>query len=253
MILMGKDDTEVQTTLSNFSFSGVGIDKLDGSEFTLVTILVDFSWSVGDFKNELEKGLNTIIQSCKKAPTSENILIRIAGFTNKVDGNIKEIHGFTPLMEISDDRYVGAVVPDGMTPLYDAAGNALESIETYGKSLVDQDYECNGIFFVLTDGVENASRTIRSASEIKDGLKRVRVNEYLLGMRSVLIGVNDVDCKAKLEQFKDDAGFDEFVSLGDATPSKLAKLANWVSQSISSQSQSLANGGAPSQPIEFTL
>jgi len=87
---------------------------------------------------------------------------------------------------------------------------------------------------------------------IKKGIQRVRGNETLLGIRSVLIGVNDTEYKPELDDFKEKAGFDEYISLGDATPGKLAKLANWVSKSISSQSQSLASG-APSQPVDFTL
>ena len=42
------------------------------------------------------------------------------------------------------------------------------------------------------------------------------------------------------------------IDVGDATPRKLAKLAAFVSQSISSQSQALGTGG-PSQNIAATI
>ena len=70
----------------------------------------------------------------------------------------------------------------------------------------------------------------------------------------ILIGVNDSDqhLKVVLDKFKNDAGFEEYISLGDVSPSKLAKLAKWISQSISSTSQALGTGG-PSQNVNFTL
>ena len=68
---------------------------------------------------------------------------------------------------------------------------------------------------------------------------------------TVLVGVGDEQrVKQYLETFKDEVGIDQFVWIGDATPAKLAKLGNFVSQSISSTSQALGTG-APSQEITF--
>ncbi len=72
----------------------------------------------------------------------------------------------------------------------------------------------------------------------------------------VLIGLFDpkdshaTQVKGYLKIFKDEAEIDQYVDAGDATPTKLAKLAEFVSQSISSQSQSLGSGG-PSQNLNF--
>lgn len=252
MALMGKSDKDVHATLNNFSYSAVDVDTLEGSEYTLVNILVDLSSSVSSFSSELEKTLATIVESCQKSPKSENLLLRVAGFTDRVNGNIQEIHGFVNLSTITKDQYTGSLMPSGMTPLFDATGSALESIEAYGKQLSDQDYFCNGIFFVITDGVENASRKFRKASDIKDALTRIRKNESLESIRAILIGVDDSNVQSDLNTLKDEAGFDEYLSLGDVSAKKLAKLANWISQSVSSQSQSLGSGG-PSQPVNFSL
>jgi hypothetical protein len=46
-----------------------------------------------------------------------------------------------------------------------------------------------------------------------------------------------------LDNFKKEAELDEFIDIGSATKSSLSKLANFVSQSISSQSQALGSGG----------
>jgi hypothetical protein len=58
--------------------------------------------------------------------------------------------------------------------------------------------------------------------------------------------------KSYLDAFKRDAALDEYISAGDATAARLAKLAAFVSQSISSQSQALGTGG-PSQAISATI
>ena len=54
-----------------------------------------------------------------------------------------------------------------------------------------------------------------------------------------------------LDGFATEAGM-KYLSAGDATNGKLAKLAEFVSQSVSSQSQSLGTGG-PSQTIAATI
>ena len=73
---------------------------------------------------------------------------------------------------------------------------------------------------------------------------------------SILIGINDpkqpwgADVKKRLEEFHSEAGITEFIDAGDATEEKLAKISEFVSQSISSQSQALGTGG-PSQSLAF--
>ena len=58
------------------------------------------------------------------------------------------------------------------------------------------------------------------------------------------------EVKRALEKFKNDAKLSQFVDIGNATEGKLAKLANFVSESVSSQSQALGTG-APSQTLNF--
>src|SRR5438128_2007010 len=53
-----------------------------------------------------------------------------------------------------------------------------------------------------------------------------------------------------LMQLYRDAGFTQYVEIGDADPKTFAKLAQFVSKSISAQSQSLGTGG-PSQSLVF--
>lgn len=240
------------TTVNNFTFSGVNVDTLENSKYCLVSLLIDNSGSVSPFKNELENAANVVIQSTKKSPESENIIMRTALFGSGLHNGISEIHGFAPVSTLADDKYSGQFSPGGCTPLIDASIDAAESIEAYGKQLVDNDYMVNGIFFVITDGEENASRMGNHPELVKKAIERIRTNESVESIIAILVGVNDSTCHAELERFKNEAGFDHYISIGDATPSKLAKLGSLISKSVSSQSQSIGSGG-PSQACNFTL
>ena len=251
MKLMGKDAYDIHKTLSDYQFSAVGMDDLEGSEYTIVQLLVDASGSVASYKKELESVVQRVAESCKKSPRSGNLLLRVAAFGSHFKGNISEWHGFTLLDSIDTGKYKGALNPNGATPLFDAALSSLESLDVFGRSLADQDYLVNGILFVITDGCENASRC-RTATKIKKTVKRIRQQEKLESIQTILIGVDDRHIQKHLRDFRDKAGFDEYTSLGDAKPEKLAKLAQFVSHSISATSQALGSG-APSGQIGFVI
>lgn len=229
-------------TPNQFKYSAIEMDNLEAAEYTIVNLLVDETGSVYDFKDELEKCMKQVIDSCKEHPKSENLLLRTAVFSSNWGGDsIRELHGFTLLDAIDTKVYV--VNPNGGTPLNDAALDCIETTHSYAKTLNSQDYFCNAIFFVMTDGGENCSRTA-TMSKIKNGLAEMRKTEDLESVTAILIGVNDTDPTLKqfLDNFKNEANFDDYISLGDVTPSKLAKLARWISQSIGSKSQDIRRG-----------
>jgi hypothetical protein len=58
------------------------------------------------------------------------------------------------------------------------------------------------------------------------------------------------EVKQSLEMFYNEAGLTQFVDVGDATDKHLAKVLNFVSQSVSSQSQALGSG-VMSQSLQF--
>lgn len=236
-------------TVNGFSFSGVNVDSLGGSKYCLASLAIDNSGSVSGFKTELENAANIVIQATKKSPESENIILRTTTFAGMT---ITEVNGFTPVSSIPDDQYSGKFAPGGTTPLIDAAVDAVESIESYGKQLVDQDFNVNGILFVITDGEECSSRIGNRPEKIKEALARIRQHEAVESIVAILVGVNDSSCKAALNKLQTEGGFDHYISIGDATPGKLAKLGALISQSVSSQSQSIGSGG-PSMACNFTV
>jgi uncharacterized protein YegL len=242
------NDEQTHNTLHGFNFSAVKIESLGASEYTIVTIVVDVSGSVGPFKNDMEATLQKILESCKKSPRSENLLIRLVAFSD----NVNEIHGFRELKTIDPAEYSNILKCYGSTALMDAALNSAEATEAYGAHLSGIDYRSNGIMFVITDGQDNASVIAKNPSVLKKAFHKIKTGEISLeSFISILIGIgDDPNNVAYLNQLATDAGFDQFVEIDKATPAKLARLADFVSKSVSSQSQSLANG-QPSQPLTF--
>jgi uncharacterized protein YegL len=235
-------------TGSNFTFQATRISDLGATEYTLVTIAVDVTGSTHGFADELRQMLVTVIQACQRSPRSHNLLVRVILFSTTV-GGVTELHGFKPLAEINTADYP-QFQPDGLTPLFDATYSSLVAMLDYGRQLADNDFLANGIAFIITDGADNASVT--TPAMIRRQLESARQDEQLESLVSVLVGINDNQLRHLLDQFKVEAGLDQYVPAGDATAGRLAKLAAFVSQSVSSQSQALGTGG-PSQAISATI
>jgi uncharacterized protein YegL len=231
----------------NFGFSATKITgDLGASQYTLASIIVDASGSVSSFKSDLEKAIQETVKACLHSPRADNLMLRLVTFAD----NLSEVHGFKLLSECNIGDYDNSVNPGGSTALFDATTNAIESSIAYGTNLHNSDYETNAIVIVITDGCDNVSR--QTANSVKLALEKAVKSECLESIVSILVGVNIVDSSVKnaLDQFQKDAGFTSFIPLADASKSTLAKLAKFVSHSISSQSKSLGSGqAAPIQSL----
>jgi uncharacterized protein YegL len=225
-------------TQSDFQFSGVDVDNLTSSEYTLVTLAIDMSSSVSYYNTELKQCIKTIIETCKKSNRAENLMIRLTSFNSQ----IFEEHGFKTLSLINIDDYTQIRNPSGMTALYDACIDSIEATEQYGKTLTDQEFETNGVLYIITDGDDNRSQ--HSLSDVAERFKKLKYTESLESLQTFLIGVNVNESVFKnyLDDFKNTVGFDEFISIENANTDTLSKLANFISKSISLQSQSLGTG-----------
>jgi uncharacterized protein YegL len=235
--------------LQKFQFSGIRTDHLGATEYTLVTVAVDVTGSTSSFADELRKTLIEAVESCKKSPRRNNLLLRVITFSSYLPNGHEELHGFKPLADIDTNSYPH-FNPRGGTPLFDASFSAVGATNQYAEKLTADDYGVNGIIFVITDGDDNDSTV--TPKMIKEEVTKALVGEHIESLVTVLIGINASYFKQELESFKKEAGIDQYIDAGDATVGKLAKLAAFVSQSISSQSQALGTGG-PSQQIAATI
>ncbi len=234
---------------SNFQFSGIRVEQLGASEITLATVGVDVTGSTIDFAKELHKCVVAAVESLKKSPRSENILVRVFMFSTDLPDSIVEIHGFKPLAEIDTNDYPN-FKPEGFTPLYDAVYSAVGATNAYAKKLYDADFLVNAINIVITDGCDNNSSM--GATAIQKEIKRAIKEEFLESTVSILVGINTTYYEAELKKFQKSAGIDLYIDAGEVTAQKLAKLQDFVSQSVSSQSQAMGTGG-PSQNINPTI
>jgi hypothetical protein len=240
MSLLDKD-LESLNCGSGYKFSATKIDKLGASEYTLVSLVVDVSSSVSGFGPQLETCLKTVFKACDKSPRRDNLLLRVTSFNDK----LSEVHGFKLFGSIKDSDYDNCLNIYGSTALFDAMDESIKATATYGKQLQSQDYLCNAIVVVITDGESNRGN-IMTPDPVKKAVEAARKSENLESIITILVGVtnNDTTLNAYLQDVKDGCGFDSYVSIGTATPGKIARLASFVSTSISSTSTALGSGKA---------
>jgi uncharacterized protein YegL len=243
------NDTQLDQVVlpnSHYGYSATRLEDLGATEYTIATIVADVSGSTACFIREMEAAIARIVQACKFSPRADNLLLRLIVF----DHLLNELHGFKLLENCHLADYGGCLSPGGSTALYDATENAVTSTTSYAQKLAAGDFSANAIVFVITDGMDNASRT--TARHVKAAFAEAIRSEALESIVSVLIGVNVQDGQVSryLKAFHRDAGFTQYVELDNADAKTLARLAEFVSRSISAQSQALGTGGA-SQPLVF--
>jgi hypothetical protein len=231
---------------TNFKYSAVRIEDLGATEYTLVGLTVDVSSSVTYFAKKIEACVKETVKSCRLSPRSDNLMLRFVTFNRDVE----EQHGYRQLQECDVDKYTGSIAPSGTTACYDACVSQLGAMADYAKTLFDAEYQANGILVVITDGEDNSSRF--DAKAVAARMDEIRKSEHLESLLSILVGVNvnDTDVSRYLKHFETEGKFDKYVEIDNANASSLAKLAEYVSKSVSAQSQALGTGG-PSQALSF--
>jgi predicted metal-dependent peptidase len=244
--MMGLTPMETHKTMHQYSYSGQSLNTLGASKYTLVTLVIDMSPSITDYKDDIEAMCSEVVKACKKHPNSEELTVRVVGFNS----DITEIHGYKELRNIQDTDYKGSVKPSGLTALYEATEEAIEAAQSYGEQLIGMDYTCNAVLFVITDGFNNINR-VATPDMIKKTLSKIKKDEKLDSVNVILAAASDSpDVISACETFQKDAGLNQFVKMGEATKDNLAKFAQFASASVSSTSQALGKGGT-SKPITF--
>ena len=256
------DDTQLEDyKVGTFGFTAANPEELESSGYTLADIVCDCSGSTYGFTAEMEAALKAAVQALKDHPRAESMMVRLVRFSSDVE----EVHGYMLVSEINPDDYDGCLAPKGMTALIDGIISGSEAAVNYATSLVDQDIDANGIIIVITDGWNNAGKHSAHFHEgsyvpnkasyekqmgiVAAALKAPIQAECLESYISILIGVNCSQAKSTLEKFHETAGFtQEFIPLEDADPQTITKIGQFISESVSSQSEARGTGG-PSQSI----
>jgi len=235
-----------------FNYSAVKMDKIDehgAGAYSLITIIIDISSSTRLFAPQLLQMLKNIILGCQKDQNSETLMVRVLVFNSECH----EIHGFRFLNTINVDEYE-PFEPKFLTALNNVTFSGVGATLDFSRTLMGQDYEVNGVVYIVTDGGNNIAG--KSAEDIRDLIENaLREETVITSLTTVLIGLCDPKTgsasyqatKRDLEEFRTGANLTKFVDMGDASPEKLAKLGNIVVQHVSSVSQSLKSGGHSSQ------
>lgn len=247
--LVNKDMETAQIQGTSFSYSRIDWDKLDASEYTLVTLVIDQSYSVVDFRQLIEKTVQNVVQACNDSPKAENLLFRVILFND----NVKEFHGFKIINTCNVNEYNSFVVPDGTTALYAATEDAILAQGHYSKDLVDEGYKVNGIIAVITDGANN--QPPMDCHNVKKAIQQVKKDESMSSLITILIGVNptkDSSLDRYLRDFKDIAELTQYESMDNTDAKTFSKLADFISKSVSAQSQNI-NGSGPSQQFSLSI
>jgi hypothetical protein len=234
----------------HFGFSAVKLDDLGSAQYTLVTIVADRSGSTAGYQTRMENVLKEVLKACARSDFKDSLMLRLVTF----EESHHEEHGFMLLSQCDPASYDGVLPAGGMTALYDATVDAVEATANYGNTLTSNDYTCNGIVIVITDGMNNRGKM--TANQVKNAFEQCVKSENLESLLSILVGVCDkqmpdyTTVSQYLQEFQNTAGFTQYVELADANEKTLAKLAAFISKSISSTSQALGSGG-PSQTVAF--
>ena len=229
----------------NFGYTGTPPGTLKSVENTIALGLVDESGSTSSFAKQLEATVKEIVRSLRDNPNADKLLYAHYHF----DTDFREVHGFTELNSINPDDYDGCWAGGGRTTLYDSETKVIKFVGDYGKQLSDKRYICNGIIYILTDGIDWGSTLL--PPDVKAALSAVVTGEELESLMTILIGINDdAAIQEGLEKHAEEVGFTKYIPAGKADKKTLNKIAGYLSQQISSQSQALGSGG-PSQSLTF--
>lgn len=247
------DDMEdIVLPQGNYKFSAVKIANLTGTnEYTQVAIVFDESGSTNKFSKEMEECLKAVVTDLYKSPRCDNLLVTDVHFGSAP----REVHGYKLLKDINVDDYDGSYQPGGQTTLYDTVTGVAKAMNQYAQTLRNQDYDVNGIIIVMTDGQDFGSKLTQKY--VREAFEECVKGEALESLVTILIGVNlhteDAEIKqfeAYLENFTKEAAFSQYISIKDVKKNTIAKLANFISRSTTSQSQHLGTGG-PSKSLQF--
>lgn len=225
-----------------YGFSATRIRDLGAAEYTLVAIAADKSGSVAAHAADIERAIGQIVFSCQQSPRADNLMLRVCTF----DDALTEVHGFAALAACRAREYRGTIANGGSTALYDAAHNAIASVAGYGEDLANHDFCVNAIVFVITDGMDNASKASRDSvgRALADARRAGKLESLTAILVGVGVGVDDASVGPQLRALGLEAGFEQYVELADASAATLARLAAFVSHSIAVQSRALGTGAA---------
>lgn len=131
---------------------------------TEIVFILDESGSMCDLTSDTIGGFNTMIRKQKTEEGEALVSTVLFSDTSKVLHDRVKIEDVAPMTERDYEAH-------GCTALYDAIGGAIHHIGNVHKYAREEDVPEHTVFFITTDGMENASH-IYGQKKVKDMIER---------------------------------------------------------------------------------
>ena len=126
---------------------------MPNQNLTHITLLLDRSGSMNNIQTDIIGGVNAFFDAQRKSATP--ITTTLVQFDSKDPFEIiAENVSLDHVPKLSQDIYR----PRGQTPLFDAIGQGITSLDSYLCELKADEAPGDVVFVIVTDGKENASR-----------------------------------------------------------------------------------------------
>ncbi len=218
----------------NLDFGNFNPDEIETDETINAVFIVDTSYSVETYVQELNTAFNEFTEAMQKSHIAERLFVSLIEFNSKI--NITS--GFQPITSIAPMDFSKKI--GGATALYDAVKLGIENAVSYRDNLENSGVECKTLIFVITDGEDNCSKN--PARTVKKVLTKIKSDERsAFSFTSILFGVGS---QANFKKAQTLMGIEHLAEVG-TTGDDMKKMIGFISQSISSVSA----GQAPPTPI----
>jgi uncharacterized protein YegL len=209
----------------NLDFANFNPEEIDVDETINAVFVIDTSYSVSGFVQDLNNAFNDFTQSMQQSHVADKLFVSIIEFSEKVTVT----SGFRPISSIPTMDFSKCL--GGWTSLYDATLTGLKNALDYRDNLENSGVETKTLLFIITDGEDNSSKN--PASKVKAIIDKLKKDEHTaFSFTSVLFGLGD---QVNFENARKEMGIEHLANIG-TTGQEVKKMIGFISQSISSVS-----------------
>lgn len=144
-------------------------------DYTALLFIIDRSGSMGSIKEDMEGGINGVLEEQKKLPGE--VTVDVAYFDNVVNYDEKFLSLDSASIEIK---------PRGMTALHDAIVSSTTEFGDALSQLPEEDRPGTVMVVIVTDGHENASKE----AKISDVKNIITQQQDVYGWEFLFLGAN---------------------------------------------------------------
>ncbi len=169
---------------THLNFGNFDHNDIDVEETVNVVLLIDTSGSMSRYSKELNEQITQFISWMQGFHQAPKLYLSIGEF----DSDVRVITGFQQVTNVS----IPTVDPRGSsTRLYDGCLEFLKNQINQQQRSLQSGILTKSIFFVITDGEDNASASDAS-SDVKSIVQYVQQNESMMGtFASFMVGIGD--------------------------------------------------------------